>query len=188
MADLTVSTNFDKILPVATFVLGYIGKWLQDWIAFRRTREREREARRETRLDDLFERRNAFQRETLLKLQEAIAEVLKVASAIWSYRMAKLREAGDGAKIDFPADLARPRDAAVVEVSILYVRVRDEQVGKLIEEFLGNVAAAETTRERDAIKKATDSCFATQTLVNKHIGRLLRELDDSLFERSQAAS
>lgn len=172
--------RLNVFLPLATLVIGLVSKPVSDWLDSRRIREREREARREKRRDEVFERRNVFQRETLLKLQDAIAEGLKEASTIWSYRLARLKVAGDGSNVDLPAHLTKPRDDALLHVNVLYVRVRDETARALVEQFIVSMATAEKVSERDDLEKAIGSCFAAQTSVNQHIGHLLRELDDHI--------
>ena len=77
MADSQSASWLTSILPIGTLILGYATKSVSDWLDFRRTREREREARRENRRDQLFERRNAFQRQILLDLQDRVMDWLE---------------------------------------------------------------------------------------------------------------
>ena|ERR1700730_2414078 len=73
MPDITTSIWF----PVLTLLLGYATKSLSEWLEYRRTTRREREAREAVRRDQLFERRTTFQRQTLLDLQETSVQLLR---------------------------------------------------------------------------------------------------------------
>lgn len=82
------------MFPVATLLLGYLTKAVSDWIQHRRTTEREREARREARLEKLAERRITFQRQTLLDLQEAMMQLIRSAGATHFQEVAAFRKDG----------------------------------------------------------------------------------------------
>jgi hypothetical protein len=69
-----------------------------NWLDFRRTREREREARRENRRDQLFERRNAFQRQNLLELQDRVMDLVRTTMKINQKEMLASRDAGHWVK------------------------------------------------------------------------------------------
>jgi hypothetical protein len=66
---------------LAIFLLGYGLKWLEGWFTHARTREREREARDDARRAQRREARIAFQRQTLLDLQEAMQQLARSAGA-----------------------------------------------------------------------------------------------------------
>ena len=66
--------------PVFTLLLGYAISSLSEYLQHHRTLEREREARREVRRDKLGEQRNSFQRETIIKLQDAVMSMMQTSA------------------------------------------------------------------------------------------------------------
>ena len=163
--------------PVLTLLIGYGTKSLTDWIQHRRAVEREREGRDATRRDQLFERRATFQRETLLALQEAAAELGRATGRICHLDTMAIRNTGKTQLL--PDDLDEGYRLAQVRTSLLAVRVRDDSVRELAEQFRRisvDCTAAKSQEDRD---RQMHLAMQTNIQLNERIGELLRTLDDA---------
>lgn len=65
--------------PVITLIVGVVLKGIFDAITDGRAERREKDARRALRLDAFRQRRDEFQRATLLELQEVVARLVRFA-------------------------------------------------------------------------------------------------------------
>jgi hypothetical protein len=163
--------------PVVTLLIGYGTKSLTDWVQHRRTTERERVARQAVRQDQLFERRVTFQRETLLALQEAAAELGRATGRISHLDTMAVHSTGKTQLL--PDDLNQGYHLAQVRMNLLGVRVRDDSVRDLVEKFRQfsvQSTMADTQKDRD---RAMNAAMQTHIQLNERIGELLRTLDDT---------
>src|SRR5438477_6954523 len=69
-------------LPLATLFVGYGLSLLTEWVRDSRARARDTETRRVTRDELRGDRRDDFQRETLLRLQDALFDLSRSVGAI----------------------------------------------------------------------------------------------------------
>src|SRR6266581_6335804 len=118
--------------PVLTLLLGYAVKAASDWLQHRRTSERERQAREAARLDQLFERRTTFQRQTLLDLQDAVMLLGRTSGAIHHQDVMAFRKTGKWQKQLLDEGLDESARLAGARTSMLAVRVRDQSVRELV--------------------------------------------------------
>jgi hypothetical protein len=179
MADTQATSSVNVLLPIATLVIGLIAKPITDWFDSRRIRDREREARQENRLDQMFERRNTFQRQTLLELQGALLELVRTTSSINHVDVMASRKAGHWQKGLVPDDLNEEHRLANAQTTVLSVRVRDQAVRDLVDEVkqngVGTLFASSEPASTQLLKQMSD----TFDKLNARIGELLREMDDA---------
>jgi hypothetical protein len=162
---------------IITFLLGFGTKWLTDWAQHRRIVERDREAREATRREQLFERRATFQRETLLALQQAAAELGRATGRIGHLDTMAIRATGRTQRL--PDDLDEGYRLAQVRTSMLTVRVRDAAIRELAEQLRQlsvDSIDAKTEDDRDRIMNAA---MQANIQLNERIGEVLRTLDDA---------
>jgi hypothetical protein len=162
--------------PVLTLLIGYVIKSLTDWIQDRRSIQREREAREVTRREELSERRNTFQRETLLALQDAFMQLNRATGAI-HHQVTMSGEAGGRQQL--PDGLSENYHAAQTRTSMLVSRVRDNRVRDLVEQIRQlsvESTMSATKRERD---RALTAMMQLHDPLNQRIGEILRTLDDA---------
>jgi hypothetical protein len=173
MASLT-----DSLLPLGTFLLGYGGKSLSDWLLHRRTMERDREAREVARRDQLLERRNAFQRQTLLDLQDALMLLGRTYGQMHHQDVMTYKQTGEWQKHKFPGDLAEESRATQSHTSVLVSRVRDENVRELVQKFKDYGVSTLQCANRELGDRAMLLMATTSNEVNQRIGEILRKMDD----------
>lgn len=164
--------------PVLTLLLGYATKTINDWIHHRRVSEREREARRSLRQDQIFERRVAFQRQTLLELQEAVMELIRCAGAMHHLDEMEHRRTGRWHKQLYEEDLSEQARLANARTTLFAVRVRDDSVRDLVTEMKSHVTASVFSRSPEEGQQELNLMVKTFETLNHRIGEVLRELDD----------
>jgi hypothetical protein len=172
MSDIPSSSWF----PVLTLLIGYLTKYLTDWLQFRRSMQREREARENTRRDELLARRNTFQRETLLALQEAFMQLNRATGAI-NHQDNIAGQAGGRQQL--PDGLSEGYHAAQTRTSMLVSRVRDARVRELVEklrQFSVDSTMGGTQGDRNRAMAAMAELYDP---LNQRIGEILRTLDDA---------
>jgi hypothetical protein len=166
-------------LPAATLAAGVLGtlggQGLREW----RTSGREREARRAERQVA----RDAFQRETLLELQDAILEMVRLTSKLHIYHRRVFAESGRWSRDPEPDDLAEAHRLTIARMAALKQRVLD---GELRAE-LGHLqeGCAEITEANFGEDDAWAAERASQRWIalahanrgmEDHLGRILRQV------------
>jgi hypothetical protein len=166
------------LFPVLTLLLGYATKSVSEWIQHRRISHRDREAREAARRDHLSERRDSFQRQTLLDLQEAIMQLIRMAGAMHHRDIMAYRQTGKWQKQLFDDELSEGSRLAVAQTSMLSVRVRDDSIRAMVDQVkhhAGNAGMCATEQESVVALSSMGSAFVT---LNQRIGEVLRKLDD----------
>ena len=90
--------------------------------------KRETQARREERLAAKEDRRDQYQRETLLALQEALAALIRTTATAYLQDKLAYRESGAWHKNYLPDDLAEELREAQSRTALLTERILDDQV------------------------------------------------------------
>lgn len=164
---------------MATLLLGYGTKAFSDWIQHRRTSEREREARREARLEKSAERRITFQRQTLLDLQEAMMQLLRSSGATHVQDVAGFRKDGKWQKRPLTEELNESSRLANARTSMLIVRVRDDSVRDLAQVVKNHATSVDYCSSEDESFKELKAMSSAFDKLNHRIGEILRTLDDA---------
>lgn len=120
-------TQTTSWFPFLTLVLGYRLKTFEAWIQDKRTAVREREARDEARRDLRVTRRDAFQRDTLLELQDAVQKLGRGTAAAQHADEMTFRQSNVWRKELLPEDVNQQLFVAQRQTTLLSSRVRDER-------------------------------------------------------------
>jgi hypothetical protein len=163
--------------PVATLLLGYVLRWLSDFLSHRHTRAWERQARQEAREDRLREQRTTFQRETLLNLQEAVMDMTRATAEAHVADMNAYRKTGEWRTAVVPA-LEEGIRLASARTTKLLVRVSDEAARGQVVKFKAAVERAVFSDDRESCQAALRDVFSLFDEVNDELGELLRKIDD----------
>jgi hypothetical protein len=161
-----------------TLLLGFVTKSATDWLQDRRNTRREREAREAARRDQLFERRTTFQRETLLDLQEAAAQLARSTGAIHHVDNTAYRSIGKWREQLLSDELDEGNRLAQVRTVMLGARVRDDIVRELIDKLKTCSTEAIHSPTKEESDRALIGMTAIYDRLNKRIGEVLRKLDD----------
>lgn len=106
-------------------VIGFAGQFF----ATRATSERERESRREARHDAAVQKRNEFQRDTLLRLQVLAADVYKTANAMGTHTRQVEITTGAWAT-HYPDELLDRVENSCADLDCFLSRVLDDETRK----------------------------------------------------------
>src|ERR1035441_9703685 len=131
MVDAASGTTVPYWVPLVTVFVTFATVQLSDWLKDKRAHQREREARREARADAIIERRNQFQRESLLKLQEVAQQFVRSCGEMHHTDSMAFRAGGGWHKQPYPEDMDQRAHETNVRMTKLTIRVRDERVREL---------------------------------------------------------
>lgn len=162
----------------ATAGLGFLALRVLDARKDERTYRRKKAARREARRDKIIEKRNEFQRQTLLELQDAVQQSIRDTAELQLHDIRAAREGFEWRKNSFPHELSERTRLTNVQTMRLGVRVRDEQIRLLLSTFrkcCTNVQFA--TNEQASERQMSESSDKFAEL-NDRIGQVIRQLDE----------
>lgn len=164
-------------LPIATLVGGYAGALTTESFRDARQRRREIEAREADRVREVDSLHQQFQRETLLELQQAMADMARATGAIHHQDVVAYRNAGGTnpfTRQQVPGDLNQRSFEAMQKTMLLMARVDHEGLRaniKSLRELVTKVLLAQSESEANGLMvEAMD----LQVRINDQIGELLR--------------
>jgi len=165
-------------------VVGYLMKYVTDWMQDRRSTRHARESRAAARRADLIDRRNQFQLDTLLNLQEAILRLIRCGGAAHHLDVMSHRKSGQWHKELYPEQLDEQSHVSQVDTTKLMVRVRDREIRSGVERLKAFVSNIPISRSPDEGQRAVNAMELEFEVVNARIGEVLRKLDDDMEEAS----
>ena len=164
---------------MGALILGWVGTQFSEWKKNQWASTRERETRREAQRLGVLEKRNAFQRQTLLELQTAIADMMRATGAAHHADQIQFRSSGRWDREPIGEEWNTKNYETRRLMNLMTVRVRDEGLREQVEKlgsFTSNCLLAQSPIEaRSNLALASDLFI----LVNQRIGEILRTLDDS---------
>lgn len=167
--------------PLLTFVLGYIGRSLSEWIQERRLIRREQHARSASRKEHLEERRSNFQRENLLNLQEALFRLARGAGGAHHHDLMVAKRTGKWQKQLLPKDLDEMLTDAQARTAMFMVRTQDAGLREQVQQLKKLEVDITMARSRSDSEEAMASMGKLFIECNFRIGELLRRLDDEVL-------
>jgi hypothetical protein len=155
--------NFDQILPLITFLLGSALTFTTEALQYRRQVEREREARAAEREAERARQHAEFQSNTLLQLQEALAQLLSLTQ---SQVMGEVLSGDDRSR----------KINANLQAQALAVRVEDDELRTRAQGILDLMIELGEARDPDAASAVWNSIVSKFSATNDRVGELLRSL------------
>lgn len=145
--------------------------------------EREQEARIAARRDAQLQRRNETQRELLINLQDVVHDLMRHTSAMHLADRAASRKMGMWSRPQLPEDLNQMTFETRALLTKLVVRVRDEEMRRLIQELrVESVKVGHASSENESEAYLSDTVRVYETL-NERIGATIRKLEEpDIFE------
>lgn len=167
------------LATTVSVIAGGVLTMLAAWLGDLRVTERDRERRREERLERLVTRRNDFQRETLLALQVASQKLVRNAAASLHQDIVAHRNGGKWQRQQLPDELSEGQLRLVTETMLLASRVRDDEIRALADQLRSEATAVgSSASEREAESRMT-TAGETQSTLNRRIGEIVRGLDEA---------
>lgn len=160
-------------------IAGGVLTMISAWIADNRLTERERERRSEELRERRANRRDDFQRETLLSLQAASQKLLRTTSAMHHQDVITFRKSGQWQKQKFGDDLSNDHLHQNTETMLLASRVRDEDARSLANELRERASVAGFSANEVEAECRMKAAADTQQALIQRIGQLVREMDEA---------
>jgi hypothetical protein len=159
-------------------IAGGLLTMLAAWLADQRLAERDRERRRDDRHERIADRRNDFQRETLLALQVASQKLLRNTGRMHHLNVVRFRTTGQWQRQQFPDDLSDDHLRQMTETMLLASRVRDDETRTLAERLRDRAAVVGMSRNEGEAESRMMAAADTQQGLIQRIGQLVREMDE----------
>ena len=159
-------------------IVGALASIGTTWISGRHAFSLQRQAASE----EQTERHRAFQRETLIQLQEALHDSLRMMTRAHIEDTTSFKKSGDWGRSCLSEEVNEGARVATRRVSILIQRVANDALRsdlKRVTDVMGHVLMAKSQSEADA---ALARAYQTGDSVMEHIGTILR----SLYETTSA--
>ncbi|HSW94972.1 MAG TPA: hypothetical protein VLI88_02310 [Patescibacteria group bacterium] len=164
-------------LPLLTLILGYVGSLLTESRRDARLAQREEKARTDARALASADRRDEFQRKTLLELQEALMVVARITAEMHSEDRRGFKATGQWTGGLHSEGLDQRGQAANGVLSTIAVRVLDDRLRATVDEFhKAATHAAVIARTREEAVEAMSVMTNSMVRANERIGELLRSL------------
>ncbi|MGD0167634.1 MAG: hypothetical protein ABSC51_10190 [Gaiellaceae bacterium] len=164
-------------LPLLTLRLGWAGATSSEFLRDRRQEKRERQAREAERALRREERRDEFQREALLGLQEALAKLGRAATEAHLHDLREHRQTGTPwPDLRLGKELDEELRLATLQVRMLEERVLDDELRNLVQQFLDLYTEALLARSEAEAKAAYNALIASNERAQARLGTLLRQL------------
>ena len=165
-----------SLLPVVSLIIGWGLSSLSGWWKDKRVSKREREIRLVERREAKRVRRNEFQRESLLGLQEAAASLMKAAIETYRHNWAGPQEQGT-LKLS-SVDVDRDYLNAETQIGMFLHRVHDQDVRNACNAFrLQCLNSTGPFPDRDQARVAVNECSGLLSRLNHAVGNSIGELD-----------
>jgi hypothetical protein len=138
---------------------------------------REREARQALRNQERKDRRDAFQRDAILALQDAIAEYERLASVASEKALARGRETGRRTVLTGDeAPLPDGYSAAYMRVTMLRARMFDDDLRRVVSDLQHRYSHMVSTTDPDVVREYTLELIPVRRQMEERINVLLKNL------------
>lgn len=163
--------------PVVTLVVGVFLKAIFDAWTENRKVAFDRESRLEKRKEIILLQRIDLQRKVLCDLQLALSDLMRTTNQMQKHAIQQHHETGLWWKTEPPEDLAERSRNNFRSVTLMKVRVSDEEVRELTSQLSLSCASIKYTDTNEEAVKTFDSSTVLYSEINEKIGRALRSLE-----------
>jgi hypothetical protein len=163
--------------PVVTLVVGLLLKAMFDSWTENRKAGFDRESRIEKRKEILLLQRIDLQRKALGELQEAIADMMRSTSLIQMSDVVAFRQTGEWGKAFSPEGVSESARENFRKVSLLRVRVSDENVRSMASKLSSLCTAVTLAKSEEHSDNEWSIASALYGATNDKIGEVLRSLE-----------
>lgn len=170
--------DWKSLVPVATLILGFVLKWLQDHFTEKSRRRHDQALRRDERRDSLRLRKHDAERENLLALQPLVVDLLAAGRALRSFRRSVERIFASGAAKE------QELRAAVRKVSSkvlpIRARLRSVEASEALDELVDRLweSVHSETKDDAEIERLWKAVEDTHGPTQSAIGCAIKALDD----------
>ena len=153
-------------------VVGTAGTLFATWLQQAHASRREREASER----DAAERRRAFQRDTLMELQEALAALVRYYGRAQHLDEMEWRKTGTWGRSLLPEDVDSGTQNTTVRMILLSERIDDDDVRQHIRAFNDGLARLAISTDRDEAQDIMAGAVADYAAIQGEVGAVFRAL------------
>jgi hypothetical protein len=167
----------DYWLPLATLVIGFGGASINEWLRDRRQEKREASAREAERALRREERRDEFQRQALLELQEAGVDLGRSVAKAHRHDLREQRESGkEWAALRLGRELDEENRLASLRARMLEERILDDELRDLVQQYI-ELSNEVLVAPSEAVAVAEfGALLSSNASMQARLGILLRQL------------
>lgn len=177
-AAASAGDDWKWLVPVATLILGFGLKWLQDHVTEKGRRRHERDLRREQRYDQLRMRRLDAERTNLLALQPMVLRLVRAGNAAKKEQDAMFRQGVGWLEIKFSAEIDQELQLSALDLIPLESRIHTAEVANSLGDVVNRVwamLAAPTKAESDRL---FDEISRPHNHLHSVMGTAIKRLED----------
>lgn len=164
------------LIPVATLILGFGLKWLQDHVTEKGRRRHEKSLRREQRYDQLRTRRVDAERQNLLALQPMVLRLVRAATAAKKEFDAMLRAGWRELKVSTEVD--QEIQLSALDLIPLQSRIHTAGVVELLDELVNRVVNMLEARNKEELERLFGQVPPVHNQLHDLLGRSIKQLED----------
>ncbi|MBN5143493.1 hypothetical protein JY471_13235 [Stenotrophomonas maltophilia] len=187
-AATSAGDDWKWLVPVATLILGFGLKWLQDWVTENRRERAQKLLRHEQRFDQMRARRIEAERANLLALQPMLLRLFRAVGLIQLAFRRHHEATGEWHLSQYPDGLGEELRQAFADMVPIRARLHSDVIAKSIDQLNEAIVA----RNHGGTKESADEQFqfidfsyqVLQVAIGGEIRRLEdehRQLDDSPY-------
>ena len=177
-AAASAGDDWKWLVPVATLILGFGLKWIQDYLTEKGRRNHEKELRREQRFDLMRNRRIEAERANLLALQPLVGNLMRAVAVgyLEDYRCYRAEGGKNWGNNRLPPEADEAIRRANADLVPLRARVHTRSVSTALNELvdlLSGLVLVKSEREATEIWRTGGALhYELEELVGKHIKAL----------------
>ncbi|PZS93822.1 hypothetical protein [Stenotrophomonas maltophilia] len=177
-AAASAGEDWKWLVPVATLLIGFGLKWLQDHVTEKGRRRHERDLRREQRYDQLRMRRIDAERANLVLLQPAAVRFVRAATvvAIEKRKALQLGRPWDEAEATPAADEELRKSA--FELIPLHARIHTEAVSVVLNNVINLITAALQASTAVSFEDQWEFVNKENNELHRVMGVAIKQLED----------
>ena len=134
-AAASAGDDWKWLVPVATLILGFGLKWLQDHLTEKGRRRHAKELRREQRYDALRMRRIDAERANLISVQPLLLKLMRTAAVFHLEDIKAYDRTGEWGTYKLPPQVAEDFRLAIAEVVPIHARIHTRTVYEQLSEY-----------------------------------------------------
>lgn len=166
------------LVPVATLIIGFVLKWLQDHFTERSRRKHDQTLRRDQRRDALRIQKHDAERENLLALQPLVVTLMAAGRALRSFRRSMRRRYPGG--LEEEQDLMEAVRKVASNVLPIRARLHSVEANLALDELVRRLwHSINSESENDAeIVRLWEAVEDAELPAHTAIGQAIKALDD----------
>ncbi len=177
-AAASAGEDWKWLVPVATLILGFGLKWLQDHVTEKSRRKHESALRREQRYDSLRMRKLDAERQNLLALQPLMVRFVRAATVVIHQRQRLVAVGHQWKDTSASAEAKEELRLSAAELVPFQARIHSSDVVSAMNLLINAVTAAMDQQWGDAAEKSWKEVDSVNKRFHSVLGDAIKALED----------